>query len=242
MNLRVLTYNVFGMPWGLSSIESVLLWTLYATDAEIVCLQEVFSEDHKQRIQEVCSRSTSRWTCWFPIAEPTCLSRLTPWFSSSSGLCILTLNSITVHSNPEFHSFTDSSNVDKWVRKGFFHLSCEKNGVPFHLMTTHFQSDFTECKCRIRYEQIRQLQEDQLYLSCKDLPNLIVVGDFNMSSFRHFNLLNTHLEPSLQETGESLDHCVTVKCCKTVTCKSTTYFQDIHLSDHVPVLFELRFG
>jgi endonuclease/exonuclease/phosphatase family metal-dependent hydrolase len=244
MNLRVLTYNVFGMPWGLQSIESILLWAFYDTDAEILCFQEVFSEAHIQTIQDICSRSTSQWTCWVPDTEPTCLSRLTSYFSSISGLCILVKKHIHILSQPTFEAFDTSSNVDTWVRKGFFHLHCEKEGVPFHLITTHFQSDFTECKCRIRYGDIRLLQEWQLLQYCKRLPNLILVGDFNMSQFRWFKPVNSNLESTLQATGESLDHCLSFQQPYEiqVSCKTVTYHHEIHLSDHTPVVFELRFG
>ena len=243
MNLRVLTYNVFGMPWGLQSIESILLWVLYDTDAEILCFQEVFSQAHVKAIQAFCSKS--QWNCWFPQAEPTCLSKLTSYFSSSSGLCILVKKQIHLLSEPYFEPFEQSSNVDRWVRKGFFHLHCEKENIPFHLVTTHFQSDFTECKCRIEYNDIRLLQEWQLYKSCKELPNLVLVGDFNMSRFRWFKPVNSNLEPTLQETGESLDHCLSLSqepCKQQVSCNAVTYHHEVSLSDHIPVLFELRFG
>ncbi len=239
MNLHVLTYNVFGMPWGLQSIESILLWAFYDTDAEILCLQEVFSEDHKNRIQEVCNRSFSQWNCWFPQAEPTCLSRLTSYFSSITGLCILTRKSIEILATPYFEAFQNRSNVDRWVQKGFFHIHCQKEETIFHLITTHFQSDFTECKFRVRYENQRKLQEAQLFEYCKNLPNVILLGDFNTKNFRYFSFINPILEITLKETGESLDHCLSLPSSR-ITCKFTKYFHDIVLSDHTPVLFHLK--
>jgi endonuclease/exonuclease/phosphatase family metal-dependent hydrolase len=242
MNLRVLTYNVFGMPWGLQSIESILLWALYDTDAEVLCLQEVFSQTHVQTIQRFCAMPRNRWTCWFPTAEPTCLSKLTSYFSSSSGLCILMKKQIHLLSEPYFEPFEKASNVDRWVRKGFFHLSCEKEGIPFHLITTHFQSDFTECKCRIQYSDVRLLQEWQLFQYCKSLSNLILVGDFNMSHFRWFKPVNSRLEPTLQHTEESIDHCLSLQKGSVISCNAVTYHHEIELSDHIPVVFELGFG
>ncbi len=241
MNLHVLTYNVFGMPWGKCGIESILLWAFYDTDAEVLCFQEVFSESEKRKIQEICSRKYSQWNCWFPETEPTCLSRLTSYFSSVSGLCILTKNHIQILAKPYFEQFQQNSNVDCWVRKGFFHLPCKKDGVTFHLLTTHFQSDFTECKCRIRYQPVRVIQEQQVYQYCKHLPNLILVGDVNMNKFHHFEPVNQQFEITLQDTGECLDHCLRIPK-SPVSCNSVTYFQQIQLSDHTPVLFHLRFG
>jgi exonuclease III len=240
MNLRVLTYNVFGMPWGLSSIDAVLLWAFYKTDAEILCLQEVFSKDHKDRIQEICSQPNSHWNCWFPDAEPTCLSKWTSYFESASGLCILTRKDITLTSEPYFEPFETVASVDRFVRKGFFHLMCEKEKQEFHILTVHFQSDFTECKCRVRYEDVRIQQELQVYRYMKNLPNAIVVGDFNMNRFYHLRFVNYQRESTFRETGESLDHCLTLYP-SSVKSEKATYFHDIDLSDHTPVLFQLRF-
>jgi exonuclease III len=242
MNLHVLTYNVFGMPWGLCGVESILLWVFYDTDAEVLCFQEVFSQSEKQKIQEICSRKHSQWNCWFPEAEPTCLSRLTSYFSSITGLCILTKKNIHLEGKPFFQQFENNSCVDQWVRKGFFHIPCKKDGVLFHLITTHFQSDFTECKCRIRYQPVRDLQERQLYNYCKAFQNMILVGDINMSKFRYFEPVNQQLEITLEETGEALDHCLRLPSQPHVSCEEVKYFHTIALSDHIPVLFHLRFG
>ncbi len=240
MNLRVLTYNVFGMPWGLASIETVLLWAFYKTDAEILCLQEVFSKEHISRIREICSQSSSVWNCWFPVTEPTCLSRWTSYFDSPSGLCILTKKEITILSEPYFEPFEQVASVDRFVRKGFLHLMCEKEKQPFHILTVHFQSDFTECGYRIRYQDIRIQQEIQLYKYMKELENAVVVGDFNMNRFYHFHFVNLRRESTFRQTGESLDHCLTLEK-NTVDSKQSTYFHEIKLSDHTPVLFCLRF-
>lgn len=241
MNLKVLTYNVFGMPWGLCSIESVLLWCLCKTDAEILCFQEVFSEEHKKRIQEICLQEDSHWNCWFPTAEPSCLSRFTTYFQSPSGLCILTKKTINILSEPYFEPFVNVSNVDTMVRKGFFHLHCEKENQQFHILTVHFQSDFTEFKCyRIQHQDVRIQQEIQVFRYAKNLKQAIVVGDFNTSRFYHFSFVNSKREPTFHQTGESLDHCLTLDK-TTVQSENVTYFHEVNLSDHIPVLFHLRF-
>ncbi len=238
MNLHVLTYNIFGMPWGCKNIESVLLWCFYKTDAEILCLQEVFSEDHKQKIREICSKKESAWNCWFPLAEPTCLSNLTSYFNSPSGLCILTKKSIDVIGDPYFEAFDVSKSLDKLVRKGFFHLPCKKGNVHFDIITLHFQSDMTECNIRIRYQDIRIQQEIQLFQYAKHLKNAIVVGDFNTQRFYHFHFVNSKREPTFYATGESLDHCLTLPKSH-VSCQNCTYYHTIDFSDHIPVLFHL---
>lgn len=241
MNLHVLTYNVFGMPWGLKYIESVLIWSFYKTDAEILCFQEVFSKEHRETIETICGRPGSCWTCWFPTVEPTWLSTYTYGaFESITGLCILVKKDIQVIQKPVFHSFEQMANVDRLVRKGFFHLTLQKEGKVFHLLTTHFQSDFTECRCRIRYQDIRIQQELQLFRYMRELKNAVVVGDFNTSRFYHFQFVNSNREATFPDTGESLDHCLCLDS-KTVSCTTTTYFHELTVSDHIPVLFHLRF-
>lgn len=241
MNLTILTYNVFGMPWGLQSIQSILVWALYKTDAEILCFQELFSESQKETIESYCNQQDSEWTCWFPQVESTCLSRLFSSFSSISGLCILVKKTVQVTQQPVFEPFCCVASLDAYVRKGFFHLQCVKEGIQFHVVTTHFQSDFTECKCRIQYEAIRRNQEKELYRYCKQFSNVVVTGDFNMNCFRYFQPVNFNLQPTFPETGESLDHCLQLPNCK-IRCVSTKYFDAVNFSDHIPVLFRLRFS
>jgi exonuclease III len=240
MNLKILTYNVFGMPWGYSDIESILLWALYKTDAEILCFQEVFSENSRTFLELFCNKADSLWNCYFPNVKPTYLSRVSSSFACATGLCVLIRKQINLVEPPVFVEFKAQSSIDKFVRKGFFHFHCEKEGVPFHFLTTHFQSDFTEFKCRIRHQSTRIFQEIELYRYAKHLKNLFVVGDFNMSRFYHFHIVNENREATFHETGEALDHCVSLKPFG-FTCHSAIYFQSVNFSDHIPVLFSLVF-
>lgn len=240
MNLKVLTYNVFGMPWGYSDIESILLWALYKTDAEILCFQELFSQSSRDFLEMFCQKEGSLWNCYFPSVKSTYLSRFTSLFACPTGLCVLIKKHIHVIQPPVFQEFEAQASIDKCVRKGFFHFHCEKEGVPFHLFTTHFQSDFTEFQCRIRYQSTRIFQEMELFKYAKELINLVVVGDFNMCRFYHFHILNKHREPTFHPTGESLDHCLSLEPFG-VSCESTVYFQTVKFSDHIPVLFSLVF-
>ena len=240
MNLKVLTYNVFGMPWGLKCIESVLLWAFYKTDAEILCLQELFSEAHKKKIKTICGKEDSFWTCWFPSCEATLLSSMFESFACPTGLCVLIKKHIQVTKPPVFQEFEAQASIDKLVRKGFLHLSCEKEGRPLELFTTHFQSDFTEVCCRISYQSTRIFQEMELFHYAKQFPSPVIVGDFNMSRFYHFRIVNSNREPTFPQTGESLDHCISLQPVS-FSCQSATYYPTVTFSDHIPVLFSLFF-
>lgn len=98
----------------------------------------------------------------------------------------------------------------------------------------------TECNLRIRYQDVRIQQEMQLFQYVKHLKNAIVVGDFNTQRFYHFHFVNSKREPTFYATGESLDHCLTLPG-SPVSCVKSDYFSDITLSDHIPVLFHLKF-
>jgi endonuclease/exonuclease/phosphatase family metal-dependent hydrolase len=229
------------MPWGLSNIESILIWCFYKTGAEILCFQEVFSKEHRDVIQEVCSWKESQWNCWFPTTQTTFLSRWFSSFTSISGLCILTKKTLEVLQVPRFFPFPLSANVDRLVQKGYFHLVCKKDETLFNIITTHFQSDFTECGCRVRYQGERIQQEIELFRYAKNLSNVILVGDFNTSRFYHFQFVNSHREATHKDTRESLDHCLILPDSQ-ITCDQAIYFQTVSLSDHIPVQFTLRFG
>lgn len=238
MDLCLLTYNIFGMPWRKSGIESILLWIYFKSKAEIICLQEVFSKEDKRYIEEFCK--LSQWSCWFPPSNPTLLSSFTSYYGCSSGLCILTKQGIQIVEEPKFEEYKTSSFVDSFVRKGFFHLTCRKNKQIFHLINTHMQSDFTECPCRLGFSNVRVRQEDQLHSYVKNLENCILLGDFNTEEFQHFEILNSRIEVTFPQTGETLDYCLQPQD-GSFFCQSTHYHKDVELSDHIPVEFSLRF-
>lgn len=240
MNLRLLTYNVFGMPWGYESISKILEWLLNNTDADIICLQEVFSKSERHKIEEFCHLNQHSWSCWFPDVEHTCVSRLFTSFCETSGLCFLVKSNIEVLDEPVFQAFNTGSGVDIFIRKGFFHISCKKDDTIFHVITTHFQSDFTECRCRVRYDYYRLQQEIQMYQYAKNLPNVLCIGDLNTHLFRLFSIVNKRCEVTFPNTEESLDHCLVLPESK-IICSEVKYYHDVKLSDHIPILYSLRF-
>lgn len=235
------TYNVYGMPWGSRHLNSILTWIVESSGTELMCLQEVWSKDHQQRIQDFCSR-IGTWSCYFPYSNIHTLGRWTKRFHSGSGLCILVKNTIEIVDEVEAHTFILSKGIDSLVRKGFMILQCKKEGRVFQIVNTHFQSDMTELPLyRVRYNETRIKQEKQLYQTVRHLTCPIVLGDFNTEEFMYFECLEKGHRWTYKSTGERLDSCLRMvrdrSAFKTV---NTMYHTNISFSDHIPVVFTLQ--
>ena len=238
MALRILTYNVHGLPWIHCPIETILLWANLKCKSHIICLQEVFTERLRQRIFAAAPKYGLQ--VFFPNEESSCFGKKYLRFAVPSGLCILVSAEIDVCDTGSFSCFLASAGVDHLIRKGFFCLEIKYQGNAYQIINTHLQSDFTELNCcRICYDSIRDIQESQLYLQNRSLSFPIVCGDFNKNSFRFFDRMDQDHKCTFPQTGEHLDHLLFLpKNHAAVVWKKTTYFSDVALSDHIPVLFE----
>ena len=235
--LRILTYNVHGLPWIRCPIQSIFVWIKFKTNADIICLQEVFAKDLESQILACATKYG--WVAYFADSLP-CWGKSVLRFHSPSGLCILVKSSLTVSKPPVFTPFVSSSGVDALVTKGILALEVNVDQKKIDIVNTHFQSDFTEFPCcRFNYAEIRQNQEQQLAAFVRYLPCPIICGDFNQESFTYFTSLETNKHCTFPQTGEHLDHLLTLNL-HPVQFQNThiTYFDTIPLSDHIPVLFE----
>jgi endonuclease/exonuclease/phosphatase family metal-dependent hydrolase len=241
MNLLVGTYNVFGMPWGSKDLRSILLWIFLQSGAEIMCLQEVWSKQHQAMIRKLCEDSKT-WSCYFPYSNIHSLGKWTDRFHSGTGLCILVKHTIEIMDEVEGHSYILSKGLDSLVRKGFMILHCRKEGKPFQVVNTHFQSDMTEIPCwRLRYNEIRLKQEKQLYQTVRHLSCPIVLGDFNTEEFMYFECLEKGHRWTYKDTGERLDSCLRTFQDKEKFKKIDAFYHyNLRFSDHIPVLFQLE--
>ena len=235
------TYNVFGMPWGSKHLRSILIWIFLQSNADAMCLQEVWSKQQQEEIQQAC-RDSKTWTCYFPYSNIHKLGKLTDRFHSGSGLCILVKNTVEVIDELEAHTYILNKGVDSFVRKGFMILHCRKEGKDFQIVNTHFQSDLTEFPWwRVRYNETRLKQEKQLYHVVKNLSCPIVLGDFNTEEFMYFECLEKGHRWTYVGTGERLDSCLrTYQHKQTFEKEAAMYHYSIRYSDHIPVVFRIR--
>jgi exonuclease III len=243
MALRILTYNIHGLPWIQCPIETILLWMYVRCECDVICLQEVFTGKLKQKILEVAPKYELQ--AFFPSvgADTSCFGKRFMRFENPSGLCILVKKQIDVLSRGTFVPFLNNAGVDRIVTKGYFSLKLKYNDVLVEIFNTHFQSDMTDIPCiRINYPHIRNLQEEQIYLETKKHFLPIVCGDFNKNKFLFFERLDYEHNSTFPQTGEHLDHLLLLhEHFRSLKSKKSIYFPEINLSDHIPVLFEFDF-
>lgn len=238
--LRILTYNIHGLPWIRCPIQSIFTWITVQTNADIICFQEVFSKSLEKDIQTY-SRHLG-WKCFIADKLP-CFGKSYLRFHCPSGLCILIKNHIPVLGEPSFIPFIEAAGVDNLVTKGIFIVKIQFEQKELQILNTHFQSDFTELPCcRIEYSDIRKQQEIQLASVVRSIEYPLICGDFNQDSFLYFDKFQEdqhHI--TFPQTGEHLDHMLIPSFCKqTIKSKSSLYFHKINLSDHIPVLFSFE--
>lgn len=234
MDLKILTYNVHGLPWCRVPILPILTWAVRRTDADVICLQEVFQ---RKALTDIVSYAPLYG--YRVLVPPECV---TPsCFANPSGLCTLVKASIPI-TQVVFTPFVANGGLEHAVRKGVLRAECWKDGVRTDIFNTHFQSDITEIPCvRIRHQQTRDLQEDQLEVLASRSECPIVTGDFNQCMFRAFERVDPTFHITFPETWEHLDHCLLYGPSRTkVVAWKTVYYDEVNASDHVPVLTWLR--
>lgn len=236
MRLSVVSYNIQGLPWIQCPIHSILTWIKIKLNPDIICLQEVFSQKLCSTIVDSCG--SLNYDAYFPENMSTFLQRLVG-FVNPSGLCTLVRSDFFEKTSPIFKEYESCDGVDSFVRKGFFLLNLQKQAKNFQIINTHLQSDFTEFSSfRINYHDVRNLQENQLYQKIKLYPFPLLFGDFNRSHFHYFEKFNKEFHITFPQTGEQLDFMLIHKTIShLIKNRKTFYFDEINVSDHIPVLF-----
>lgn len=239
MLLKILTYNIHGLPWCGTNIEAIAEWIFRDSGASIICLQESFSMDQRHIFQ--AAAHARRWTAHFPQDRcwlGSCLRGL----ECGSGLSIFTHPSIRVNGIPVFEAFHGSAGVDALVKKGFFRIHCRLGDYDFHVINTHLQSDMTDIpNIRINYPEVREGQQIQLYVAASKLQNVFLTGDMNMQTFKWFIRPDPRHHITFPETGEHLDHLLMLaRERNNVQHIETEYFDEAPWSDHIPVLFSIK--
>lgn len=229
--MRLLTYNIYGVPWSRIKIADTANW-IFSTNAEIICLQEVFSIKHRQYL--IDRATTAGYVAYYPSD-----TSLLPFFECGSGLLTLIKPYFVLTSPPRFEQFHVASGCDSFVKKGFFILNLTNSFHNFQIYNTHMQSDISELFCwRINYKKTRVAQEEQMFVSAygRELP--LLLGDMNTFSFKCFQKVDSSFHRTFPKTGEHLDNllCLSRDSHK-IDYYETTYFDDVKLSDHIPIMY-----
>lgn len=238
MKLNILTYNIHGMPWANTDMKSLFTWVFQQSNADILCFQELWSIQHRKLLQEFTQ--IYGWKVCFP-RDSCWLGSLLKGLDCGSGLAVVYKPFLEILEIPYFECFPEAAGVDKLITKGFQSIKFKLNDTIFRVVNTHFQSDFTELPCcRISYKFSRRFQEFCLYNYCKKqtVPTL-VIGDLNQEHCDFLQMLEPHKHITFSETGEHLDHLCILKGESSFKLLSSTYFDTILYSDHIPVKFTL---
>ncbi len=238
MELNLLTYNIHGLPWCMINVASIADWIFERTSSDIICLQEVFSKNHRKIINK--KAEAKGWNVYYP--EDYCWLGCLRGIECGSGLAVLVHPSIQVTEQPEFTKFLVNGGVDRMVTKGFFKLHCRRDGKDFIVVNTHCQSDLTDIPfIRINYPKERDFQVFQMYSELIHSKSpVILIGDMNQATFKWFERLDPIHHITFPQTGEHLDHALFLKRdSKKIKHISTHYFDSISLSDHIPVLINV---
>jgi endonuclease/exonuclease/phosphatase family metal-dependent hydrolase len=239
MVLRILSYNIHGLPWIQCPIEAILLWAYVKCRCDVLCLQEAFSRKLRQKLQILAPKYG--FHIFFAPVEPRCLGKPLLGFFTPCGLCILVKKTITVLEGPRFIQFHTKGGLDGLVNKGVLSVGISYEGKSFHILNTHFQADFNEIPCcSLEYHEVRRSQEAQLYLIASAYEFPLICGDFNKNEFFFFEKFDSTNQVTFPLTGQHLDHLLVLKhLIHRFLFRKSTYFSDVEFSDHIPVMFEM---
>ena len=236
MAVNLLTYNTHGLPWNSVNMIGIADWIFYLSNADAVCLQEVFSK--KDRAYFIDRAYREGWVAVFPD-DLGCI----PCLECSSGLLTLVRPTLEIIGEPVFQPFKSRHGVDRFVSKGYFKVHLSNGLHTFQLFNTHMQSDVTEFWCyRLNYVGARCKQEEELFLAASKEEFPLVLGDTNTNTFQCFNCVDPDFHVTFPGTGEHLDHLLSLeRDNRKLEHLKTIYHVNVPWSDHIPVMYSLRF-
>jgi len=252
MDVSILTYNTHGLPWSRGRFKEIAAW-LSEQNADIICLQEVFTESAQLYYKNEMPRSG--YDVLIPEDNGVTLigSGLITMYKSSRFLCKSSI----------FCSYQDYHNVEWFANKGFHTMRLqEKRGRQLCIVNTHMQSS-TEVSWifgekiinTIRRAQFKQITD---FFAGLKAP-VLIVGDLNCalspySEVRFLNVLheNRFHKSTFFSTGEDLDHVAWLPCqyakpgC--IMCDIERFgpklrgckIHQISYSDHAPILYNIQ--
>lgn len=240
MLIRVLTYNIRGLPWSSTDINEVGSWLMSSSGADIIALQEMFSQKHRTILEEYAT--SKGWVAVFP-EDSYLFGSILPRMECGSGLAFLLHPKFLQRRPASFHRYSMSHGADRCVTKGYFVLYLEFDGHEFEVFNTHLQSDISECSCfRINYPIARHQQEKELYEAAHSSLFPLVIGDMNMCIFKKFVRLDKETHITFPGTEEHLDHLLHLRRdTDRIELKSAIYYNSVKLSDHIPVEYTMWF-
>jgi len=210
-------------------------WIFNKSGAEIVCLQEVFSKEHRALFWARAEQSG--WT--FLAPQDHIYGGYVPGLENGSGLLTLLHPRFKITAPPTFEAYRIVNGADRVVKKGFFTVHVNDNIHTFQIINTHMQSDITEACCiRVNFNAARHAQEEQLFIAASKYDFPLIAGDANTCIFKCFHRVDQETHVTFPDTEEHLDHLLCLsQDMRRIDHIRTEYHDDMLLSDHIPVVY-----
>ena len=200
MNLRILTYNIHGLPWSKNNSASIVLYISHILP-DVLCLQEVFTKT----LCDFYVDQLSRLGYTVVVPRDSGVSVL------GSGLLTAVLSSRFRVLSHCFYPYMSYYTIEIGANKGFHTLRLEDGeGRRILVVNTHTQSS-TEFSGSDGAAIARKAQFTELVHWLEHDPNpVILAGDMNCEYSPHPSVRFIRPEGlrkcTFPQTGEDLDH------------------------------------
>ena len=235
MDLRLLTYNVNGLPWIRTPIQSIVPWIVRS--GNLVALQEIWT-NHSDWAAAFAAHG---WSFIRPSREHHFATLF------GSGLAFAWPSGRWTLREARQYPFLDRTIFDMFAVKSWFQLDLVDplTQTPFRIVNTHMQSDldYLERFTHPHVHNVRMRQARQLVAALRlqsPRPTLIV-GDINTERCPFadpYAFLCSDTAPTYPTLSHRLDHCATLPADGWIL-KDHRVSVEVDYSDHCPVLWTL---
>lgn len=200
--LKIISYNICALPKWLNQfsnpfkrIDNIITF-LNKTDADIICLQEVFDKNIMSRLMVELPKY---YFCHYPIKSSIIMN---------SGLVICSKFPILSRGR---ETFKDACGEDRFSEKGLIYITVKIRNKIHTVINTHLNADaiFSSVKYsqEIRMKQMKQV----LHRMTQYRNDVILCGDFNI------HLYNNNVKDIIDEITTFKKYCIKSK--KMITFK-----------------------
>jgi hypothetical protein len=233
MDLRLVSYNVNGLPWNSPPIHSIVAWIVQ--NSNLAAIQEIWIN----HAEWAAAFATHGWSFLRPSREHHFATLF------GSGLAFAWPTGRWRLQDARQYPFLDRTIVDMFATKSWFQLELidPLSNRPFRVINTHMQSDI-DCIERFTHphvHNVRLRQSRQLVASLKhqEQKPTLIVGDINTERcpFVSYSFLQKDTTPTYPIISRILDHCVSRPEDEWILREHRV--ADVDWSDHRPVLWNL---
>jgi hypothetical protein len=235
MDLRLTSYNVNGLPWIRTPIQSIVPWIVRS--GNLVALQEIWT-NHSDWAAAFAAHG---WNFIRPSREHHFATLF------GSGLAFAWPSGRWTLREARQYPFLDRTITDLFATKSWFQLDLVDplTQTPFRIVNTHMQSD-VDCIERFTHphvHNVRMRQARQLVASLRlqSPRSTLIVGDINTERCPFaspYQFLGTDKAPTYPPMSRCLDHCATLPTDRWIL-KEHRVCAEVDYSDHCPVLWNL---